>query len=120
MTSLATLALEDMVATTRRKVRSREEALELLSALDESGQSLPAFCSERRLDGRSLHCWSRNLSKKAEAQEPEPQRLRLVELDLPVARASYRVLPGELAIEVDDAFREDTLSRLLWVVEARC
>jgi len=36
---LATLALEDMVATTRRKVMSRAEALELLGKLDASGQA---------------------------------------------------------------------------------
>lgn len=37
------------------------------------------------------------------------------------ARATvvYRVVVGDLAVEVDDGFREDTLARLLRVV-ARC
>ena len=42
---MATLALEDMVATTRRKVMSRGEALELLGELDESGQAASTLVS---------------------------------------------------------------------------
>jgi len=118
---LATLALEDMVATTRRKVMSRAEALELLGELDASGQALPVFCSDRGLDGRSLQCWRMNLMKKSPStQAPSARGLRLVELALPAAQGSYRVLVGDVTIELDDAFREDTLSRLLNVMEARC
>ena len=121
MMLLATLALEDMVATTRRKVMSRGEALELLGELDESGQALPEFCSERGLDGRSLQCWRLNLMKKSQPTEtPSPRGLRLVEFALPAAQSSYRLLVGDITIEVDDAFREDTLSRLLDVMESRC
>ena len=121
MTLLATLALEDMVATTRRKVRSRGEALELLDELEASGQPLPTFCSSRGLDGRSLQCWRLNLGRGARPpQASSSAGLRLVEFELPAARASYRVLVGEHAIELDDAFREDTLARLLDVMESRC
>jgi hypothetical protein len=117
----ATLALEDKVADTRRKVRSRGEAEELLDELEESGLALRAFCSERGLDGRSLQCWRLNLGRKPSASVTVgPPSLRLVEFALPSARASYRVLVGEHAVEVDDAFREDTLARLLDVLEARC
>lgn len=121
MTLLATLALEDMVATTRRKVMSRAEALELLGELDVNGQALPEFCSERGLDGRSLQCWRLNLKKKPQPkQAPSTRGLRLVEFALPAAQASYRLLVGEFGIELDDAFREDTLQRLLDVLESRC
>ena len=121
MTLLATLTLEDMVATTRRKVMSRAEALELVGELDASGQALPEFCSERGLDGRSLQCWRLNLTKKSQpTRAPLSRGLRLVEFALPVAQASYRLLVGDVTIELDDAFREDTLSRLLDVMESRC
>ena len=43
-----------------------------------------------------------------------------MEFALPAAQASYRLLVGDVTIELDDAFREDTLSRLLDVMEARC
>jgi hypothetical protein len=117
----ATLALEDKVANTRRKVKSRGEAEVLLDELEASGLALRAFCSERGLDGRSLQCWRLNLGRN-----PRPARaaasatLRLVEFALPSTQASYRVLVGEHAVEVDDAFREDTLARLLDVLESRC
>ena len=109
------------MATTRRKVMSRGEALELLGELDASGQALPAFCSERGLDGRSLQCWRLNLMKRSQpTKPPSPRGLRLVELALPAAQSRYRLLGGDVTIEVDDAFREDTLSRLLDVMESRC
>ena len=117
----ATLAPEDKVADTRRKVRSRGEAEELLGELEASGLALRAFCSERGLDGRSLQCWRLNLGRKPSGRRAATTpSLRLVEFALPSSRASYRVLVGEHAVEVDDAFREDTLSRLLDVLESRC
>ena len=108
--------------TTRRKVRSRGEAEVLLEELEASGLALRAFCSERSLDGRSLQCWRMNLGRKppSQAVATAVPSLRMVELSLPPARASYRVLVGEHAVEVDDAFREDTLARLLDVLESRC
>ena len=117
----ATLALEDMVANTRRKVSSRGEAVALLDELEASELGLPAFCSERGVDGRSLQCWRLNLGRKPVSPRVSPSSsLRLVEFALPSARASYRVLVGEHAVEVDDAFRVDTLARLLDVLESRC
>ena len=109
------------MANTRRKVRSRGEAEVLLDELEASGLALRAFCSERGLDGRSLQCWRLNLGRKpSRARAATSPSLRLVEFALPSARASYRVLVGEHAVEVDDAFREDTIARLLDVLETRC
>ena len=117
----ATLAQEDKVANTRRKVKSRGEAEVLLDELEASGLALRAFCFERGLDGRSLQCWRLNLGRRVcSRQVSASSSLRLVELALPSAMASYRVLVGEHAVEVDDAFREDTLARLLDVLGSRC
>ena len=103
----------------RRKVASREEAEQLLDEWegDEERPSLPEFCAGRGVDGRSLHCWALNLGRGA--RERPASDLALVELTVRAparADAKYRVVVGELAVEVDDAFREDTLLRLLRVV----
>ena len=109
---------------TRRKVEDRADAVGLLGQLKASGLGIPEFCSERGIDGRSLQCWRTNL-RKSEGVRPRPE-VRLVELTAPGSRpalpagpALYRVVVGEFAVEVDDAFREDTLRRLLGVV-GRC
>ena len=109
---------------TRRKVEDRADAVGLLGQLEASGLGIPEFCSERGIDGRSLQCWRTNL-RKSEGVRPRPE-VRLVELTAPSSRpalpagpALYRVVVGEFAVEVDDAFREDTLRRLLGVV-GRC
>jgi hypothetical protein len=99
--------------TTRRKVVDEEDAHELLDAWEESRGSFRAFCAEQGVDGRSLQCWRQNLGRQEDAAA-----VRLVELTSPTstARASYRVVLGDIAIEVDDGFQEDTLTRLLAVV----
>ena len=103
---------------TRRKVRDHHEAAELLGALEASEQSLTEFCRARGLDGRSLNCWKRNLGRET---APAQRGLRLVELAVARAHpAVYRIVVDGIEVEVDDQFREDTLSRLLSVVLAAC
>lgn len=110
--------------TMRRKVRDQVEAKELLSALSSSGRSMPEFCAERGIDGRSLQCWRVNLARGARAahRRSAHRPLRLVELGSPppmptLARPSkYRVVFGDAVIEVEDSFEEETLARLLRVV----
>lgn len=99
-----------------RKVRDREDALELLDALDASGRSLSEYCRSRGIDGRSLNCWRRNLRRSRPAKEG----LRLVEVAVSAPRqvARYRIAVDGIEIEVDDHFHDDTLARLLGVVLA--
>lgn len=100
--------------TTRRRVVDEDDACELLDAWAASGLEFRTFCGQRGVDGRSLQCWRVNLRRGQRSEAP----VRLVELRMsaPSARASYRVVLGDVAIEVDDAFREDTLVRLLAAV----
>ncbi len=106
-----------MAGGTRRKVRDRDEARTLLDELADSGMDLRAFCRLKGLDGRSLQCWRTNLRRPTHAP------VRLVEL---VPRAPhptttaprYRVHLNNRMIEVDDAFRSDTLARLIDLVAA--
>jgi len=101
----------------RRKVRDREEAAELLDALDRSGMTRAEFCAFHGIDGRSLHCWELNLGRAAATRRPA---LRLLEVTVVPARtATYRVHVGDRVVEVGDDFDDATLVRLLDVL-ARC
>lgn len=109
------------MAAARRRVVDYDDAVELLDEWEASELEFRAFCARVGVDGRSLQCWRQNLGRRqARAEGP-----RIVELVRPVTdverkpAATYRVVVGDLAIEVGEAFREDTLKRLLAVV-ARC
>lgn len=104
------------MAARRRKVRDEDDAQQLLGQWEESGLEFRDFCERRGVDGRSLHCWLLNL----EARAPEPAPLRLVEVMAPppTRKAAYRLSVGEVHIEVDDDFNDDTLARLLRVAAA--
>jgi hypothetical protein len=99
----------------RRKINDEAEAAALLKEWRAESVDFKVFCKEQDVDGRSLQCWRMILAKR----EPEP--VRLLELTLPGERvaASYRIHVGELTLEVDDDFRDETLARLLTVV-GRC
>lgn len=100
-----------------RKVIGRDEALALLSELASTGESLVQFSRRRSVDARSLRCWKLNLTRGARRPQSEP--LRLMEVTLPPASPSrYRVLVGDLAVEIADDFQEATLARLLAVVRS--
>jgi hypothetical protein len=106
----------------RRKVVDRADAEQLLDEWELGAEDLPAFCARVGVDGRSLHCWALNLGRLP--REERRSDIGLVELAVRGATPArdavvYRVVVGDLAVEVDDGFREDTLARLLRVV-ARC
>jgi hypothetical protein len=106
-----------MGAVTRRKVENREDAERLLRGWEVSKREFRTFCASRGVDGRSLRWWKRHLREEGEGGV---QLVELAVTDPPSsARAMYRVVVGEVAVEVDDGFREDTLLRLLGVV-SRC
>jgi len=100
-------------------VRNKPEALALLDELERSDLELSAFCASRGVDGRSLNCWRHNLGG-CSSDRPEFQPLRLVEVvatetAVTPAAAAYKLSIGGVCIEVDDHFRDATLTRLLRV-----
>lgn len=100
-----------------RKVMGREDALSLLAELASTGESLVQFSRRRRVDARSLRCWKLNLSRSG--QRPTGAPMRLMEIALPmVVPSRYRVLVGDVTVEVEDGFQEATLARLLAVVRS--
>lgn len=103
-----------------RKIVDETDARACLAAVARSGETLRAWTKRHRVDGRSLHSWQRNLSRRpASAPGDEP---RLVEL-VPVSRAThparrYVVRVGDASVEVADDFDAGTLRRLLEVLRA--
>lgn len=99
-----------------RMVRDEADARECLASVAASKQSRGDWARANGVDGRSLYLWSLRLPPVP--AEP-PAELRLVELvarSVPRLPARYTVRVGELGIEVDDAFDDDVLRRLISVV----
>ena len=98
-----------------RKLNGESEARAAVAAVEASGLSGVAWAHAHGVDARSLHAWRLAFRRRAAAGQPE---LRLVELVSPgpSREARYRVVVGEVAIEVDDRFEAETLRRLLAVV----
>lgn len=94
----------------------RDEVEELLAAWERSGERMSDWCAARGLNWYSLNAfrgrWSAPRPAFAEVVTTTTVRAATVP-------AAYRVLVGELAIEVEDDFLEDTLVRLVRAV-ARC
>jgi hypothetical protein len=110
--------------STVRKIVDEKDARACLSAVARSGELLRTWAKRHRVDGRSLHAWKRNLSRRGAAAEPGSAPL--VEL-VPVSRPAsepgpdarrYVVRIGEAAIEVGDDFDAGTLRRLIEVLRA--
>jgi len=103
-----------------RKIRDAADARACLKAARSArGKSRAQWAREHGIDGRSLNAWHVNLSRRG--KRAGGGKTRLVELVAsPVAQprrpAQYVVRYGELSIELDDHFNEQTLRRLLEVV----
>ena len=104
-----------MASTAMRKVRDEVDARACLAAAVRTRRTLKEWANENGVDGRSLRMWQLSLERRQGADEAPP--VRLVEL-VPTApvRARYVVRLGDIEVEVDDGFRDDTLRRLLAVI----
>jgi hypothetical protein len=85
----------------------------LLAEWERSGERMSSWCAARGLNWYSLSAY-KGWRERASA----PAMLHLAEVVVRQAPqpATYRVLLGSAAIEVDDDFRADTLRRLVQVV----
>jgi hypothetical protein len=106
--------------STLRKIVDEKDARACLVAVARSGETLRAWTKRHRIDGRSLHSWQRNLSRRT-ASAPGNES-RLIEL-VPVSRTTpparrYLIRVGEASLEVGDDFDAGTLRRLLEVLRA--
>ena len=109
----------------QRKIRNEDDARACLALLEASGSDAGAWAREHGVDGRSLHAWRINLGRAGTKSargggKSRARRPRLVEL-VPAAAtrsARYVVRMGDVEVELDDAFREETLRRLVMVLRA--
>ncbi|MCB9745455.1 MAG: hypothetical protein H6740_22950 [Alphaproteobacteria bacterium] len=98
-----------------RKIRDHADAVASLAAAEASGLDRVSWARRHDIDARSLNAWRVNLERG------EGRRPRLVEL-VPISAPSaprYLLRFDGVELEVDDHFREDTLTRLLSVL-SRC
>jgi len=103
-----------------RKIKDEKDARACLKSVSRSGETLREWAKRHRIDGRSLHAWRRNLSRRTTSATAGSARL--VEL-VPVAGSAsvarrYIVRVGSAAIEVGDDFDAETLRRLLEALRA--
>ncbi len=98
-----------------------EEALELLECWERSGEPLSTWCEARGLNWYSLSAYKGWLYTRWEEDEPHSDMVftEVVALE-PTAvgpgGGRYRIELGEVVVEVDDAFQDGTLRRLLQVL----
>ena len=97
-----------------RKIHDHADAERCLSAAADAGITIAEYARQHGIDGRSLHAWYLNLSRR---RRP-PAELRLVELVPEPTPARYVVRCHEFEVEIDTAFDDRTLGRLLRVVAA--
>jgi hypothetical protein len=111
-----------------RKVHDEAEARVLLDELELLELPLVDLCRERGISARSLNCWRRNLARRDRSTAPAAPAapaapLRFVELVRPAPAprppaAGYRLVVGDVAIEVPADFDPPALTRLLAAVRA--
>ena len=115
------------MTTARRKIRDEADARACWAAAQAAGLDAGAWARGHGVDGRSLHTWRMNLGLGARTRrsrraliKASPERTQLVEL-VPTPNATrgrYMVRVGTAEIELDDAFREETLRRLVSVLRS--
>jgi len=115
------------MTTARRKIRDEADARACWAAAQAAGLDAGAWARGHGVDGRSLHTWRMNLGLGARTRrarraliKASPERTQLVELvQAPCApRSRYVVRVGAAEVELDDAFREETLRRLVSVLRS--
>jgi hypothetical protein len=101
----------------RRKIRDAEDAQACLEALEASGLALCAWSDANGVDPRSLNAWRLNRQRRERSAEAPVTLIEVVPTSTIQAPGTrYRVCYGALAVEVDEAFDEGVLRRLLAVV----
>jgi len=100
----------------RRKIEDERDARACLKGARAAGVSAAEWARRHGIDGRSLNAWRMNLENREPKKSRASATPRLVELvpaSAPGEGARYIVRVGDVAIEVPEAFHEETLVRLV-------
>lgn len=100
-----------------RKIWGERDARACVKAAKAAGLSLGAWARAHGVDGRSLHAWSVNLGL-VPSSLAKPKLIELVPTPVSHAGARYVVRVGDVALEVDDDFRDETLARIVRALRA--
>ena len=97
--------------------RDEAHARELIADWRGSQLPLKTFCRDHGLSYASLYVWKRKLDRRL----PTLFEVKLSPPAAPAARAVYEVvLAGGRVVRVADDFHDDTLARLVAVVDRAC
>jgi hypothetical protein len=96
-----------------RKVIDERDARACLAAAQAAGQATADWAREYGVDGRSLNAWRINLAQRASTTVPKPRLVELVPMSTSGTDARYVVRLTDAEIEMADAFREETLVRIV-------
>ena len=96
-----------------RKITDARDARACLKAAKSAGVPRAEWAREHGVDGRSLHAWQLNLSRRGRVAEASPRLVELVPAPASRPATRYLVRVGEFAVEVGDDFDEATLVRLV-------
>ncbi len=106
----------------RRKIEDERDARACLKAARAAGMSAGEWAREHGIDGRSLNCWRVNLSNGWATKRAASAKPHLVELVPTTAahhiEARYVVRLGEITLELDDDFQEESLVRIVRALRA--
>lgn len=97
------------------RIVDAKRAHELIPVWKASGQSIAAFCRDRRIALWTFHKWRQQLDAL-----PAVVEVRVATVEPRPARSYDVVLPSGIAIRLDDAFSEDTLVRLIAAARRAC
>lgn len=97
----------------RRKIEDEQDARACLKAAKAAGLTAGEWARQHGVDGRSLNAWRMNLSDRVPKARAKPRLVELVPASPSRVETRYVVRVGDAAIEVTDAFREETLVRLV-------
>lgn len=100
-----------------RKIWGERDARACVKAAKAAGLSLGAWARNHGVDGRSLHAWSVNLGLSPSAIM-KPKLIELVPTPALRGSARYVVRVGDLEIEIDDDFTDETLARIVRALRA--
>ena len=100
-----------------RKIRDAGDAATCLNAATRSGEPRATWARRHGVSPRSLNAWRLNLERAGRRASTPLRLVELVAPDAEVCVASrYVVRVHEFAVEVDGAFDDAVLRRLLGVV----
>lgn len=112
------------MARKKRRRRSREFWLDMVSCWEKSGLTVTAFCEEEGLAPSTFALWRRRLADEG-GQETLPALPTLLPVEVVGRLAADQgceiLLPGDRRVHVGPGFDEETLRRVLTCLEGlRC